>query len=128
MEHPQISFQVRRDASDTLAVMGKRVGEALGCAFAASTDKLFEPGEALQASVLGLHITLSHDPSIPEGAPRTYALIGGVRDDIEAEWSIGVPVISISRYVLGVLTIADGEGWYIASEAEIRAEAGLPAE
>lgn len=84
--------------------------------------------EALQASALGLHITLSHDPSIPEGARRTYVLMGGVRDDIEAEWDIGVPVISISRYILGVLTIADGEGWYIASEAELRAEAGLPAD
>lgn len=128
MDHPQISFQVRRDSTDTLAAMGKLVGEALGCTFVESTDKLFEPGEALQASALGLHITLSADPSIPEGARRTYALIGGVRDDLEAEWGIGVPVISISRYILGVLTITDGEGWYIASEAELRAEASLPAE
>lgn len=127
MDHPQISFQVRRDSGDTLAAMGERLGEALGCTFVASTDKLFEPGEALQASVLGLHITLSADPSIPDGARRTYVLIGSVRDDIEAEWDIGVPVISISRYVLGVLTIADGEGWYIAGEAELRAEAGLAA-
>jgi hypothetical protein len=37
-------------------------------------------------------------------------------------------VIRISRYVLGVLTIADGEGWYITGEAELHAEAGLPAE
>lgn len=63
-----------------------------------------------------------------EGTTRSYALIGGVRDDIEAEWDVGVPVISISRYVLGVLTITDGEGWYIAGEAELRAEAGLAAE
>jgi hypothetical protein len=127
MDHPQISFQVRRDSSDSLAVMGERAGVALGCTFVESTDKLFEPGEALQASALGLHITLSADPSIPEGTTRSYALIGGVRDDIEAEWDVGVPVISISRYVLGVLTITDGEGWYIAGEAELRAEAGLPA-
>ncbi|HEX3477509.1 MAG TPA: hypothetical protein VHT91_20950 [Kofleriaceae bacterium] len=127
MEHPQISFQVRRESSDPLTVMGKRVGEVLGCTFVESTDKLFESGEALQASVLGLHITLSADPSIPEGTTRSYALIGGVRDDIEAEWDVGVPVISISRYILGVLTITDGEGWYIAGEAELRTEAGLPA-
>lgn len=128
MDHPQISFQVRRQSTDALAAVGERVGEALGCTFVESTDKLFEPGEALQASVLGLHITLSHDPAIPDGAPRTYVLIGGVRDDLEAEWDLGVPVVSISRFVLGVLTIADGDGWYIASEAEHRAEAGLPAE
>jgi hypothetical protein len=128
MDHPQISFQVRRDSSDSLAAMGERVGAALGCTFVDSTDKLFEPGEALQASVLGLQVTLSADPSIPEGTTRSYALIGALRDDLEAEWSIGVPVISISRYVLGVLTIADGEGWYIARDAELRAEAGLPAE
>jgi hypothetical protein len=128
MDHPRISFQVRRDSTDTLATMGERVGEALGCAFAESTDRLFEPGEALQASALGLHITLSHDPSIPEGAKRTYVLMGSVRDDIEAEWDVDAPGISVSRYVLGVLTITDGEGWYIAGEAELRAEAGLPAE
>lgn len=128
MDHPQISFQVRRDSSDGLAAMGERVGAALGCTFVESTDKLFEPGEALQASVLGLQVTLSADPSIPEGTARSYALIGALRDDLEAEWSIGVPVISISRYVLGVLTVADGEGWYIARDAELRAEAGLPAE
>ena len=29
MDHPQISFQVRRDSSETLAAMAKRVGEAL---------------------------------------------------------------------------------------------------
>jgi hypothetical protein len=128
MDHPQISFQVRRDSSDSLAAIGERVGAALGCTFVESTDKLFEPGEALQASVLGLQVTLSADPSIPEGTARSYALIGALRDDLEAEWSIGVPVISISRYVLGVLTVADGEGWYIARDAELRAEAGLPAE
>jgi nitric oxide synthase oxygenase domain/subunit len=128
MDQPQISFQVRRDSSETLAGMGERVGKALGCTFTESTDTLFERGEALEASVLGLHITLSHDPSLPENVPRTYVLMGGVRDDIEAEWDIGVPVISIGRYVLGVLTITDGEGWYIATEAELRAEAGLSPE
>jgi hypothetical protein len=128
MDHPQISFQVRRDSSETLAALGERVGKALGCTFVESTDHLFEPGEALEASVLGLHITLSSDPSVPEGAARSYVLMGGMRDDIEAGWDIGAPVISISRYILGMLTITDGEGWYIAGEAELRAEAGLPTE
>ena len=63
-----------------------------GCTFAASGDPLFEPGEALEASVLGLHITLSADPEVPEGKERTYVLMGGVRDDIEAEWALGAPV------------------------------------
>jgi hypothetical protein len=128
MDHPQISFQVRLDSSDALAAIGERVGKALGCAFTASSDKLFEPGEALEATALGLHITLSHDPSQPAGAPRTFALIAGVRDDIEAAWDLDVPVVSISRYVLGVLTIACDEGWYIATEAGLRAEAGLSTE
>lgn len=125
MDHPQISFQVRRRSTETLTAMGERVGNVLGCTFTPSEDKLFEPGEALEASVLGLSVTLSHDPALPEGEERSYALIGSVRGDIEAEWDIGVPVISISRYMLGMLTIADGEGWYIASEEELRAEAGL---
>ena len=128
MDQPQISFQVRRRSSETLAAMGERLGNVLGCMFAASTGPLFEPGEALEASVLGLHITLSHDPAIPEGRERTYVLMGGVRDDIEAEWDLEVSVISISGYVLGMLTIADGEGWYIAAEDELLAEAGLSPE
>jgi hypothetical protein len=106
--------------------MGERVGKALGCTFAESEDRMFEPGEALEASVLGLHITLSCAPG--QTGERTYALIGGVRDDVDAEWDIGMPVISISRYLLGVLTILDAEGWYIASDAELRAEAGLSSE
>ncbi|HEX2691430.1 MAG TPA: hypothetical protein VHN14_32685 [Kofleriaceae bacterium] len=125
MDQPQISFQVRRDASESLAVMGELVGKILGCTFAPSTNRMFEPGEALEASALGLHITLSHDPTLPSGATRTYVLMGGVRDDIEAEWEIGVPVISISGYVLGLLTIAGGDGWYIATDAELAAEAGV---
>ena len=106
MDHPQISFQVRRDGSETLTAMGERVGNVLGCTFTSSDDKMFEPGEALEASVLGLHITLSHDPALPEGVARTFVLMGSVRDDIEAEWDLGVPVISISRYMLGTTSSA----------------------
>lgn len=124
MDHPQISFQLRRRSGEPLAAMGERVGRALGCTFAESEDKLFEPGEALEASVLGLQITLRQNLEAAEGEARTFVLMGGVRADLEAEWDIGVPVIDISRYVLGVLSIADGEGWELAGAAGQRAEAG----
>jgi hypothetical protein len=128
MDEPQIAFQIRRHGSEPLAAMGERVGKALGCTFVASQDRMFEPGTALEASVLGLHITLSRDPAVPDGTPQKYVLMGGVRDEIEAEWNTDAPVISISEYMLGLLTLVDGAGWYIATEAELLAEAGLSPE
>ena len=128
MESPQISFQVRKRSSASLAAMGEHVGRLLGCTFVESTSKMFEPGEALEATALGLSISLSHLPSPSEGEPRTYVLMGGIRDDLEAQWDIEAPTISISGYVLGMLRLVDDDAWYIASEAELLAEAGLAPE
>jgi hypothetical protein len=128
MEYPQISFQVRKRSSESLAAMGECVGQLLGCTFVESTSKMFDPGEALETTALGLSISLSHLPSPSESELRTYVLMGGLRDDIEAQWDIEAPTISISDYVLGMLKLVDGEGWYIASEAELLAEAGLAPE
>jgi hypothetical protein len=128
MEYPQISFQVRKRSSEPLAAMGEHVGQLLGCTFVESTSKMFDPGEALETTALGLSISLSHLPSASGGEPRTYVLMGGVRDDLEAQWDIDAPTISISEYVLGMLRLVDDEGWYIASEAELLAEAGIAPE
>ena len=86
---------------------------------------MFDSDEALEASCLGLQITLSHDPEIPEGELRTYVLMGALRGDIEVQWDIDVSTISISEYMLGVMNICDPEEWYIASRAEQLEEAGI---
>ncbi|BAZ16712.1 hypothetical protein NIES4071_85900 [Calothrix sp. NIES-4071] len=128
MNYPQVTFQVRLKSRATLSDLGERVGSILGCNFEPSFDHMFDSGEGIEASCLGLQITLSHDPDIPEGEERTYILMGMLRGDIEAQWDIGVPQISINEYILGVMTICDDEGWYIPDMKEYYEEAGLEIE
>jgi hypothetical protein len=125
MSHPKVTFQVRRRSSESLTALGERVGGALGCTFGPADDPRFDMGEALATSCLGLHITLNYDPMISEGNLRTYILLGSLRSDIGAEWELDPPRISISEFILGVLTIVDGPGWYIPTRREKYEEAGL---
>jgi hypothetical protein len=126
MIYPQISFQVRLNEQATLLEVGARVSKALESVFQPSGSKLFEDGEALEATCLGLWITLSHDPEISEGEVRNFVLMGMVKGDLEAQWEINRPNISISQYILGVLSTYDHGGWYIADVQELQREAGLP--
>lgn len=117
MTGPKISFALSAIARASLAAVAKRAGDALGCTFAPIRDRMYERGEAMAASVLGLHVTLSHDPDVAEGEERHYALLGWLRDDLDAEWDSDAPVIDISENLLGVLTLADPEaGWFIDRE------------
>ena len=123
---PHLTFQVRRRSRETLTRMGERVGLVLGCTFSPSDDRRFTAGEGLEATVLGLRVTLSHDPDEPEGSERTYVLMGKLHGELDAAWSEEfAPRLSITGYLHRLLTVIDGDGWYVATPAEQRAEAGL---
>jgi hypothetical protein len=128
MSFPQVSFQVRTRSVASPTDIGQRVGNVLGCRFEPSSDRMFEPGEALEAFALGLQITIRHDPEIPEDLPRTYMVMGMLRGDVEARWEPDAPTISISQYVLGLMTACDGAEWYVPSLEEQLQEAGIEAE
>jgi len=125
MNQPQISFQVRCHSTLSLRELADRVGAIVGCEFGPSQSPMFEAGEALEATCLGLEISLSHDPQAPEGSSRTYVLMGGLRRDIEARWALDPERIGISGYVLGLMQLGDDHDWYIADAEEKRREAGL---
>lgn len=128
MGFPQISFQVRTRSAASPDEIARRVGKVLGCGFVPSSDRMFEPGEALEAFALGLHITIRHDPEIPEGAQRTYMVMGMLRGDVEARWGDDAPAISITEYLLGLLLLCDGPDWYAPTLEEQLQEAGIAAE
>jgi hypothetical protein len=118
MIYPQIVFQVRIRETASLVALADRVGTALRCSFSLSESEFFEGDEALEASCLGLWITLSYDRGIPKGEPRRYRLTGTVQEDLDAEWPLGFSLLSVSEYILGVLRIADSEAWYIPDTQE----------
>lgn len=72
----KLAFVVTTTARAGLAALSARVGKALGCTFAPHQDNQFDRGEAWAASVLGLRLTLSHDPDVAEGEERLYVLSG----------------------------------------------------
>jgi hypothetical protein len=110
----KLAFVVTTTSRAALAALGQRAGTALGCTFAPHQDHQFDRGEALAASVLGLRLTLSHDPDVAEGDERLYVLEGWLRDDLDAEWDADAPVVDIRGFVHGVLTLADpGGGWVV---------------
>ena len=125
MSLPQITFQVRTRSRTTPSDMVIRVGAILGCRFAPSSDRMFDDGHAVQASVLGLQVTLSWLPE-PEGS-HMYIVMAAPRADIEAQWGGGgdAPQLSIGPYILGVMRICGGDGWYIPTFEEHLTEAGL---
>jgi hypothetical protein len=125
MSYQKVTFQVRLKTRETLRQLGDRVGQAIECRFAPSFDRMFSGGEGMEATCLGLKITLSHDPAVPDGELRTYVLRGALRDDIEAQWDLNTPSVSISNYILGVIRFCDNEGWYIADRREKLDEAGF---
>lgn len=129
MTGPQISFQVRTKSTASLAEIATRVSTALGFALAPSRDPSFEPGEAFDASVLGLQISLSRIVDLrgdgPSDGPQTYVVMGGLRPDLEADWESDEPAHSISDYVRCVMAALDGEGWYVPTRQELLAEAGI---
>lgn len=128
MNLPQISFQVRINERATLEEMGRRVAAVLGCEFRPSENDFYEEGEALESFSLGLWISISADPEIPEGELRNYVLMGLVRDEFDYEWGDDIEVASISPYILGLMLIADGGDWYIPDLEELYEEAGLDAD
>lgn len=129
MTGPQISFQVRIKSTAPLADIVARVGTALGVALAPSRDRSFEPGEAFDASALGLQISVSAIVDMrddaPTDGPQTYVVMGGLRPDLEADWESDEPVHSISNYVRSIMTALDGDGWYVPTRQELLAEAGI---
>jgi hypothetical protein len=132
MTVPQISFQVRTRSAASLAEIAARVGAALGCSFEASHDASFEPGDAFEARLLGLQISvskiivLSDDDDAPAGdGSQTYVVMGGLHPDLEEDWQREGPPQSISEYIRGLMTTVDGDGWYVPTRHELLAEAGI---
>jgi hypothetical protein len=117
MGNPRLNFRVRIKDRASMAEIGNRITRALGCQFFPSHAKHFEGREALAAEVLGLHITLSYWPEVPEEATRTYTLLGVTAEDEKEPW--GDCSIQISEYLVGVLTRRDSRDWYIPSLQEL---------
>jgi len=123
---PKVSFQVRLRSTQRLEQIGDRVATALGCQFAPAEDHEFEPGDALEATTLGLVIHVIGEPAVEPGSEAVYVLRGLVRPDVEAELAVDAPTTSITEYVLAVMQVLDDPRWYVADRRELLAEAGLP--
>ena len=96
MSAPKVSFQVRLRSAQRMEQVAGRVTAALGCEFGPARSHEFEPGEALQATTLGLVVDLIGDPDAGEGTEVTYVLRGLVRPDVEAELDVDAATISIT--------------------------------
>ena len=120
---PKLSFVLSSSSRASLTAVAAGAGKALGCVFAPHQDNQFDRGEAVAAVVLGLQITLSHDPDVAEGEDRLYVLSGWIRDDLDADWDADAPVIDITANIVGVLAFADPDGgWF--SDRDDAAAAG----
>lgn len=118
MNPRKISFTASMSSRASLADVGARAGKALGCTFAPHEDNQFDRGEALAAFVLGLRITLSHDPDVELGEERRYVLDGWLADQLDADWDADAPVVDLRDYIVGVLTLADPGGGWSADEPD----------
>jgi hypothetical protein len=126
MTYPQLSFQVRINSNASLSEIGERVEKALQCQFTLSSSNFFDGDEALEATSLGLWITLSYDPEVSaESGVNNYVLMGLLKGDLDAIWEDNFETISISQYILGVLRKSDKGDWYVPDLKELHLEAGL---
>jgi len=125
MSAPKVSFQVRLRSRSSLGAVTARVTAALGGDFQPVANREFDPGEAMEAALLGLVVDIIGDPSAAEGEEVTYIVRGLTRPDVEAELEVDAPTISIGEFVLAVMRTVDDPGWYIADERELRDEAGV---
>ncbi|MBD2576489.1 hypothetical protein [Oscillatoria sp. FACHB-1406] len=125
MTYPQLSFQVRINTRASLSEIKERVEKTLQCRFTTSYSNFFDGDEALEATALGLWITLSCDPEASGDGVHNYLLMGMLKGDLDAIWEDDFQTISINQYILGVLKKSDEGDWYVADLKELHQEAGL---
>lgn len=123
MDFPRISFMVRSNETAHLSDLGNRVGAVFNCHFMPSSDKTFEGDEALEATLLGMWITLRYAPQHSDAGMRNYHLAGGIARNLRQ--SHRGRFLDISTYILGILQSHDHPNWYFPDKQELLADAGI---
>jgi hypothetical protein len=122
MSQPIVSFMVRARDRAALAEVASRVGDALNLRFDLSNSYRLSEAPAMAAATLGLEVSVTYWPPLPEGELRTYQVTGYPADDVREPSD---RVVDISEFVRAVLSARDTVEWYVPDLAERRRDVGL---
>jgi hypothetical protein len=121
----QIAFQVRIQDRMDLGTMQERVEKALGLKMQKTNSRMLSYGEGVEATTIGMLITLSYPHNIPDGEERTYVLMGKSSDELYQYLTSSSDYLDISSNILTILHIHDSKEWYIPELKELLEEAGI---